>query len=387
MRRVLLVLLLILVAGCGQAPASPSGAWQSPTSAGPWRAERSGTTAALYGVGCLSTARCFAAGDGGTLLATSDGGHTWRAMRVPASGPLYRMACVAPSTCYVIARPDTILVTHDAGAAWTASTLPVDATGYAAGSCAAGQALTGSVSACPLGLLDISCATAQVCYAVASDDLGYNLGAVTSPGGRTGSSIWLTEDGGATWASQPIPGATVCTGGDSCPPPAAVDYPLSWVSCAPGGGCWAGGNQFLGSHMGDAAALLETSVPGAPWRNLVTGVPTDDAGACPAPATCYAIYSTYPDVESMATSEVMTMRGQAWSARANVQGVLMFDIACPAIRTCYTAGYHGAITQTANGSRFRAVPSPTRANLYAIGCVTAADCYAAGADGTILART
>ena len=64
-------------------------------------------------------------------------------------------------------------------------------------------------------------------------------------------------------------------------------------------------------------------------------------------------------------------------------GLYIDDIACPAARTCYTAGAGGMITRTTNGTRFAKVKTPVRRNLNGITCITTTACYAVGADGAI----
>src|SRR5215472_7213202 len=163
MRTALAILALAVLAGCAtSAPAAPAPATS--------HAEGSGTTSTLYDVGCLSASRCFAVGDIGTLLATTDGGSTWSREASPAGAPLYRIACAPPASCYVIARPDTILVTHDAGAHWAARPLPVHVPGLSLKGCVVGDASAPQgENPCRLGLLDISCPNARTCYAVATN--------------------------------------------------------------------------------------------------------------------------------------------------------------------------------------------------------------------------
>ena len=117
-------------------------------------------------------------------MATADGGATWRAQADPlhgSSNPLYRIACVAPSSCYVIARPDTILVTHDGGAAWSSHVLPVGVSGSHLTDNACLPAYTtiiGRPALCRLGLLDIACVSARVCYAVSTAPPAYGANPV-----------------------------------------------------------------------------------------------------------------------------------------------------------------------------------------------------------------
>ena len=169
------VLALVAMVSCA--------AWTSacPTTA-TWQAEHSGTTRTLYDAGCLTATHCFAVGDAGTLLATTNGGRTWHRQTSPTKAPLYRVACAGPASCYAIARPDTILVTHDAGAHWAARVLPVHVPGLALKGCVVGDASDpqGEVP-CRLGLLDIACPSARTCYAVATLPGGWDTTPISRP--------------------------------------------------------------------------------------------------------------------------------------------------------------------------------------------------------------
>jgi hypothetical protein len=382
MRRTLAVLALAAVAGCAtSAPAAPGPAASHP--------EGSGTTSTLYDVGCLTASRCFAVGDAGTLLATTDAGATWSREASPAgAAPLYRIACAPPASCYVIARPGTIVVTHDAGAHWAVHALPVHVPGLALAGCVVGDPTTPQgETPCRLGLLDISCPSALTCYAVATAPGGWDTNPISrAHGAGTGSSLWLTQDGGVTWTRQPIPPGVVCDG--DCGQGQLYGYPLEWVSCAPSGPCWAGGNQLIGSHEGFAAAWLTTPAPGRSWRlepDCPPGVcsePVTDVGACPTATGCYAVNNSSPFGHGSGVGSY-TATGRNGPGVTVPDGLVISDIACPAARTCYTAGAGGVILRTTDGARFMPVKTPVRANLYGITCVTASDCYAVGAAGTI----
>jgi photosystem II stability/assembly factor-like uncharacterized protein len=379
MKTTLAVLALAAVVGCAtRIPALP------PSAAS--QAEGSGTTSTLYDIGCLTASRCFAVGDAGTLLATTDDGRTWHREASPTGAPLYRIACAPPASCYVIARPGTILVTHDAGAHWAARALAVNVPGLALPGCVIGDAPQGETP-CRLGLLDISCPSALTCYAVTTAPSGYDSNPISqTPGAGPGSSLWLTQDGGATWTRQPIPPGVVCDGDCSEP----YRYPLEWVSCAPSGPCWAGGNQLVGSHEGFASALLVTPAPGGSWR-LEPGCPASgpcsepvtDVGACPTGAGCYAVNNSNPFGDGSSTVSIYTATGQNGPSVTVPAGHVLTDIACPAARTCYTVGAGGVILRTTNGTSFTPIKTLTRESLNGITCVTASACYAVGAAGTI----
>lgn len=383
MRTVLAALALVAATSCA--------AW---TSAAPapapaiWHTEHSGTTRTLYDAGCLTAARCFAVGDKGTLLATANGGRTWHHVTSPVKAPLYRVACAGRASCYLIARPGTILVTHDAGTHWAVRKLPVHVPGLTLKGCVIGIPSTPQgQTPCQLGLLDISCPSARTCYAVATNPNGYDAEPISAANPGPGSSLWLTRNGGTTWTRQPIPSGVVCDG--DCNANVRYGYPLEWVSCAPAGPCVAGGNQLIGGHQGFAAAWLMTPAPGRPWR-LAPGCPAGgacsepvtDVGACPASNRCYAVNNSSPFVEGSSVSSY-TATGRNGPAVTAPSGLVINDIACPAARTCYTAGTKGIILRTTNGTRFAPVKAPARKNLDGITCVTASACYAVGAAGTI----
>jgi hypothetical protein len=71
---------LAAVAGCAtSAPAASAPAASAPPAPAPAVSQaEGGTTSTLYDVGCLTASQCFAVGDAGTLLATTDGGRAWQ---------------------------------------------------------------------------------------------------------------------------------------------------------------------------------------------------------------------------------------------------------------------------------------------------------------------
>jgi hypothetical protein len=397
-RRVFLVLLVVvaMLAACAALPAQAASPAQVKAVQQGWSVQRSGSTATLRDVGCLSTTHCFATGDDGVLLVTTDGGRVWHRQRlprtVPAAAPLFRVACVAPATCYAIARPDIVLVTHDGGTVWTAHTLPVRVPGLAVPQADCPDGVVVEVGGyqppnppagwvlCGLGLLGVSCVNAMDCYAVASNATAYDVTGTASASAPP-ASIWLTEDGGVTWTPQRIPYGVRCNG--DCGPTSSYDYPLFWVSCAAGGPCWAGGENTVGSHEGFASALMTTPGPGEPWRmagcaggDSCVEPPTDFA-SCPVSGTCFLAEVANPF--SAGTS--VSRNAGLVSVPVNVYAL---DIACAATRTCAMAGLFGSITGTTDGTTFRTERSPVKDTLYGITCPSMSVCYAVGAHGTIV---
>jgi photosystem II stability/assembly factor-like uncharacterized protein len=379
---------VLMLAGCGGGTAG------SQTGSGMWRTETSGTQQRLNDVACLSALRCLAVGEAGTIIATADGGTTWRAQVNPLQGSsnaLYGIACVAPSSCYVIARPDTILVTHDGGTGWSSHVLDVGASGstVTAEACLGNYApISGRPALCRLGLLDIACVGAQVCYAVASAPTAYGDNPLPTTSHSAPSSIWMTRDGGASWTSQPLPQGVACDG--DC-----VDglygYPLVWVSCLSSGLCRAGGGHVLGcGHCGFAYAVLKTGASGLGWACSGSAAActtvSPDAADCPGSSDCYGIQSTNPFgpanfvFRSADGGAHWVQTGPDWTTS------VLNDIACPAALTCFIAGSRGTIARMTSGSTVSAEPTLTTSDLFGIGCAGPATCYAVGDNGIILAR-
>ena len=324
MRTALAALALVAVASCtAWTSAAPAPAAVTTTTA-TWHTEHSGTTRTLYGAGCLTASRCFAVGDAGTLLATTNGGRTWHHETIPTKAPLYRVACAGPASCYVIARPSTIWMTHDAGAHWAARALPVHVPGLSLKGCVVGDASSPQgESPCRLGLLDISCPNARTCYAVATYPAGFNAEPISTTNPGPGSSLWLTRNGGATWTRQAIPSSVVCDGDCNG---IHYGYPLEWVSCAPASGpCWVGGNQLVGSHEGFASALLVAPAPSRSWRlqpgcpaSSACSEPVTDLGDCPASNLCYTVNNSSPfaNGSNVVTYTATGRPGKMWCLRS-----------------------------------------------------------------------
>ena len=393
----------VVLAGCYGGPAGAQLATgrgtpvtgSSQAGSGVWRAENSGTRHRLYDVACLSALRCEAVGASGTIVATANGGRTWRQQANPLRGSsttLYQIACVAPSSCYVIARPDTILVTHNGGAAWSRHILPVGVSGrnLTDKMCLAAYTpgLIGRYALCRLGLLDITCVSARVCYAVSTAPQAYAATPVPRTPHAPPSSIWLTRDGGANWSRQSIPPGVACNG--DCTPGLTYPYPLEWVTCLSSGLCRAGGGHLLGGHLGFAYAVLVTHGPGRPWAcaqpaaTCTTLAP--DVADCPASTRCYGIDSTNPFSEPDISVLRSADGGAGWrQVGPNWSASVLNDIACPTTLTCYLAGTHGSVARITNGTTLTAQRSPATRELYGIGCAGPCACYAVGDNGTIIA--
>src|SRR5436305_1606039 len=75
----------------------------------------------VNGVVCPSTDICYAVGDGGTLLVSTDGGQHWtdESQSIGGKHPLNGIACPSTSICYAVGDGGTLLVSTDGGQHWT----------------------------------------------------------------------------------------------------------------------------------------------------------------------------------------------------------------------------------------------------------------------------
>lgn len=357
---------------------------------GRWTAQASGTQQQLFSVSFFAVNRCKAVGAAGTLVYTKNGGVTWRPQSNPLTGSstiLYRIACVAPSTCYAIGRPNTMIVTHNGGVTWTTRRIPLPrSTGQlTSASCVSSQEgdLRGRPALCRLGLLDLACISASICYVA-----GTYSGSVPDsrvPGGLS-PAIYLTTNGGSTWTAQRIPATAPCTG--DCGG-ARVTYPLEWISCAGGLVCRAGGSIYMSSHTGYATLTIQTSKPGAAWtavnNSWYWAVP--DSAVCPTASRCYGVWTTSPFDLAGNGIFLSTDGGRQWNSQSSGSSKMRNAITCPGPSTCYSAGMAGTITASMNGGPFLAQPSGTSRDLYGIACAGPNTCFAVGTRGTIVARS
>lgn len=162
-----------------------------------------GLTAPLNDVAFLSRALAWAAGDGGTLLNSADGGRTWDAVDAGTSADLTGLAFVTPWNGWAVGAGGTLLHTAD-GATWSAQPSGTGADlhdvtfvgadlGLAVGDAGTILRATGGGNnwvqvASPVAsrLRRVGCADAGPCHAVGD-----------------GGVILASGDRGATWTVQP----------------------------------------------------------------------------------------------------------------------------------------------------------------------------------------
>lgn len=167
----------------------------------------------------------WAAGSGGEIIRTSDGGSTWTAQASGTTADLHGVRFVDATNGWAVGGQGVIVNSTDGGADWTAQTSGVTD-----------------------DLLGVSFANATNGWVVGHSAYSYFL--------PTTAVILATTDGGAHWATQ------------TAPLPAA-DAELTDVVFADATHGWAVG-AILGDEGTNASVILATTNGGATWTRQLT---------------------------------------------------------------------------------------------------------------------
>ena len=107
---------------------------------------------------CPSSTECFAAGDRGTVLKSTDGGNTWSFTSTDNGNTIYGLSCPTTSNCYAVNLWGSVLVTSNGGTSWSLQDTPATTPAIN---------VPGSGGPNPYaGLFGISCSSATTCVAV-----------------------------------------------------------------------------------------------------------------------------------------------------------------------------------------------------------------------------
>lgn len=182
-----------------------------------WEPQQSGTEQHLFSVDFSDRSHGIAVGDFGTILVTSDGGQRWRDRTLDEDVVLYDVAMVDAANAWIAGEAGTILHTSDGGEAWAKQTSGVDKTlfgvyfadsqrGWAVGIDAlilhttdGGQSWDVQNGSTEIRGLE------QVGFGQAYDNPSlYAVAVVGQVGVAAGEigAIYLSNDGGQTWARQ-----------------------------------------------------------------------------------------------------------------------------------------------------------------------------------------
>ena len=238
-------------------------------------------------------------------------------------------------------------------------------------------------------LLGATCANAQECWAVGAD----------LPAEGNGASPIIQEWDGSSWALVATP-ATAGSGGG-----------LFGVTCVTSSDCWSVGAVLAAT--GNPAGPLAENWDGSSWSVVSTPDVAGAAGAilknvnCLSSTNCWAVGETTDATGNGVGSIALHWDGTSWTlvptAPTGQAYEQLNDIACVVADNCWAVGAAGSNQQNPNflpvfpgavgdqgliehydGSAWSVVPSPTElapngGYLSAVTCVSADDCWAAGA--------
>jgi hypothetical protein len=187
----------------------------------------------LNGVSCPSATICYAVGDLGTILATTNGGAAWNGQNSTSSANLQAVSCPSTTICVAVGDGGTVLFTNTSGAAWNKQSIPTTAQ------------LTG-----------VSCSSTSYCYAVSQS-----------------AGVFATFSLGSTGWRQLVSNSGFVA--ITCPSGASFDNP-----CNLAGGTTVAGLHALVSPRETFWSLQDIGIP--PISGFFTSID------CPSTSTCAA---------------------------------------------------------------------------------------------------
>jgi hypothetical protein len=328
----------------------------------------------LYGISCLSDSNCWAAGYsnsssglGQTLIEQWDG-TSWAIVSSPNSGGITQsnmlsaINCVASSDCWAVGGVENsslvtqTLIEHWNGTAWTIISSPNTST-----------TLNNT-------LASVSCVSSSDCWAVGT--------AYTS--GNVGSTL-IEQWNGTAWSIVTSPNTS-----------SLQSNGLESVACLSSSACWAVGDSNNGSAYqtlieqwnGTAWSIVSSPDTGAALANVLYSV------ACASTTECWAV--GYGDV-SASTAQTLFEHwdGSSWTivTSPTVSGSAqnyLDAVTCASASDCRGVGLLESADKTSvltliehyDGSSWTIDPSPAvsglDSSLYAVACVSSADCWTTG---------
>lgn len=343
-------------------------------------------------VSCASTTWCVAVDASGNVLTTTDptgGIGAWSVVHVH-TGALQAVSCPSSSFCAAIGGNDVVASTDPAAgaSAWKAKRIE-----YAVEGC-------GHYDTCPDQLVDISCASAELC--VVNDNSGFQYFSSTDPAG--GSPVWttFTSNGGRS----PIP----ADGPLSCPASSLCVSGNGVVSTDPAGGSstWVGkeidgGNQLTGIAcalkplcvaVDDAGHAVTLTPAGFKDALIDPAFPIQGAFLLPADVSCAgsSVCVVVGGLGDILASRDPTA-GMAWSRVSYGLDNGPDHVSCPTVSFCVALGYRGSIRtstdRSATGSSWSLEgsllpPCPYICDsLTSLSCPSAALCVAGSNQGEV----
>lgn len=249
-------------------------------------------TADLWSVTFVDAQRGWAVGDGGTVLATRDGGVSWSTQDSDSNVSLYGVSFAADGLRGVaVGEAGTLRLTRDGGQRWTKSSLPLPPVSLFS------VAVSGDGARIWLGGARGTLLTSSdggLNWSAKELGTGLRINAVTmTPDGQRGwivddEGVFITTDAGQSWQradtmlvwpfglSFAADGRRGWAVGGSGAIHASSDGGRRWAAQDPGANSWLWGVSFAvdgqrGWVVGDFGTLLATHDGGANWTAQASG--------------------------------------------------------------------------------------------------------------------
>lgn len=345
----------------------------------------------LNGLACApgSTNLCFAAGEAGTILRTSNRGTNWSIATTGVSNNLKRVSCLDATNCVAVGSSGMTLYSSDGGVTWTFNS-PLTANDLNGVSCVAATTTCLAVGAggTILRTTDSGATWANPVTGSATTDNLYGISCLNIPpinclavGGNGGGAMPSTNvviasvDGGVNWALQNTT-------------PATYFQPFYDVTCGSATECYAVGDFGIGGQT--------TALSGGTWTSL--NLPATCGGfgcsttrlnavSC-AGSTCYAAGAGGRTFSISSPTTTWTYLATPLDLRTNLYGLTCAS--GPAL-VCIAGGDYGRLLGLTGTTWADQTSGTLNGTLSGISCLTAVLCLAAGSrpngtatDGLIL---
>ncbi|HEY7294428.1 MAG TPA: Ig-like domain repeat protein [Dehalococcoidia bacterium] len=357
---------------------------------GNWDVTGTDTSAMLAGIACPSANVCFAVGAGGVIEGTSDGGVDWGSQSSNTTQDLNAVACTSATSCFAVGAGGTILATSN-GASWTPQSSGTAQTLF-------GIACPNTNSCVAVGAGGTIVTTSNgISWSPQSSGTAAQLNAVSCVHFSTtcyavgnGSSFTKTSDG-TSWTAGTILQSGFGFNGVSCAGPAsciAVGQ-IGFVFATSDGSTWNSEASHTSQALsgiacpstvtcivvGGAGTILATGDGGSNWSGEAAAYAGQISGvACPSTSVCYAVGNVIGG---------STDGGATWSILSTARTAGLTAIACPSETSCTAVGVAGHILSTTDGGATWSLLAPFSSALGGVACPTITVCYAAGQGGAI----
>ena len=253
----------------------------------------------LYGIACVSSTRCIAVGDAGTILISGNGNQTWTPVSSGTTEPLSSVSCPGGERCYAVGDGGTVLATDNSGMSWEDMTSDSSVIDGACGTPTTIQCVDVTIDG-------VACATPTQCASVTSD-----------------SERDLYTQNGSNWSAAKVQSA-----------PLLALFPMNAITCS-GTICVAAGNHGLLARSTDRGATWSSVYPAVTTQNL-------DGIECPRTSRCLAVGSDGTILTSM-------NGGATWTHDSSPTGETLLGMTCVTPEDCLAVGSGQTVISTVDG--------------------------------------